>query len=85
MQHGSVPQRGDEDRLDRVQAVLGLLEGDVGLGLEHLVGDLQPSVMPYFSAICLPTLVSVLWKAGRQCMNLTCGLPLAFISSALTW
>ena len=41
--------------------------------------------MPNCSAISLPTLVSVSWKAGRQCMNLTCGLPLAFISSALTW
>jgi hypothetical protein len=26
--------------------------------------------MPYCSAICLPILVSVSWKAGRQCMNL---------------
>ena len=28
--------------------------------------------------------VSVSWKAGRQCKNLTCGLPPAFISSLLT-
>ena len=30
-EHGSVSQRGDEDRLDGVHAVLGLLEGDVEL------------------------------------------------------
>ncbi|MNW09115.1 hypothetical protein D3C71_2060390 [compost metagenome] len=39
----------------------------------------------YCSAICLPTLVSELWNAGRQCMNLVRGLPVAFISSAFTW
>ena len=41
--------------------------------------------MPNFSTISLPTWVSVLWKAGRQCMNLTSGLPVAAIVCALTW
>ena len=40
-QHGSVSERGDQDRLDRVHPVLGLLERDVGFGLEHVVGDLE--------------------------------------------
>ena len=40
----------------------------------------RPFGMPNSSAICLPTMVSVSWNAGRQCMNLTCGLPVAFIS-----
>ena len=40
--------------------------------------------IPNFSKISLPTCVSVLWNAGRQCMNFTSGFPLAFIVSALT-
>ena len=40
---------------------------------------------PYFSKISLPTSVSVLWNAGRQCMNFTSGLPVSSIVSALTW
>src|SRR3712207_2503994 len=39
-----VPKRGDEERLDRVHPVFGLLEGDVVLALEHVVGDLEPVV-----------------------------------------
>ena len=39
----------------------------------------------YWAATWAPTFVSVLWKAGRQCMNRTCGLPVAASSSALTW
>ncbi|MCY1466740.1 hypothetical protein D9M71_851600 [compost metagenome] len=39
----------------------------------------------YCAAICWPTLVSLLWKAGRQCMNFARGLPVAFIMSMLTW
>ena len=35
--------------------------------------------------IWLPTSVSRLWRAGRQCRNFTSGLPVAFMSSALTW
>ncbi len=34
-------QRGDQQRLDGVHAVLGLVEDDGGAGLEDLVGDLQ--------------------------------------------
>ena len=82
--HGSVRQRRDEDRLDRVHAVLGLLEGDVRRALEHLLGDLHLGDAE-FLGISLPILVSVLWKAGRQCMNLTVGLPVFFISAMLTW
>src|SRR5690349_14660094 len=37
----SAAQRGDHDRLDRVHPVLGLVEDDGTVGLEHLVGDLQ--------------------------------------------
>ena len=82
----SVSQRGDEDRLDGVHAVLGLLEGEVVLRLEHVVGDLEPVRRCRRSrrSACRAS-VSVSWNAGRQCMNLTCGLPLAFISSVLTW
>src|SRR5262249_34748376 len=38
----SGPQRGDHDRLDRVEPVLGLVEDDRVLRLEDLVGDLEP-------------------------------------------
>jgi hypothetical protein len=31
--------------------------------------------MPNTRAISAPIVVYVLWKAGRQCMNLTWGLP----------
>ena len=37
----SVAEGRDEDGLDRVEAVLGLVEHDAGRGLEHLVGDLE--------------------------------------------
>src|SRR5262249_32471214 len=40
--------------------------------------------IPNFSKISLPTCVSVLWNAGRQCMNFTSGLPVASIVSRLT-
>ena len=33
----------------------------------------------------LADLVSVLWNAGRQCMNFTSGLPVSAIVSAFTW
>ena len=39
--HRSPAQRGDHDGLDRVHAVLGLVEHDRVRRLEHLVGDLQ--------------------------------------------
>ena len=32
-----------------------------------------------------PTLVWRSWNAGRQCMNLTPGLPVAFTVAMLTW
>src|SRR4051812_31084170 len=38
----SIADRGDHDRLDRVQPVLRLVEGDVRRGTEDLVGDLEP-------------------------------------------
>src|SRR3546814_1697849 len=37
----SVSEGGDHDRLDRVQAVLGLVEHDRARRLEHLVGNLE--------------------------------------------
>src|SRR4051794_24252219 len=43
------------------------------------------AVRPNFSCSCLPTCVSALWKAGRQCMNFTSGLPVAAIVCALIW
>ena len=40
--HGrSAPERGHEQRLDGVEAVLRLVEDDGGLGLEDVVGDLE--------------------------------------------
>ena len=39
--HGSGPQRGDHDGLDRVQAVLRLVPHDRRRRLEHLLGDLE--------------------------------------------
>src|SRR6476469_2589357 len=44
----------------------------------------RPS-MPYSSKIDWPTFVSRLWKAGRQCMNFTFGLPVRVITSLFTW
>ena len=41
--------------------------------------------MPNLRSISLPTSVSALWNAGRQCMNFTSGLPVAAIAAALTW
>src|SRR5580698_4751990 len=35
----SLGQRGDKDRLDRMQAVFSLLEDDRGIRLEHVVRD----------------------------------------------
>jgi hypothetical protein len=40
--------------------------------------------MPNSRAISAPILVSVLWKAGRQCMNLVCGLPVLAITSLVS-
>ena len=37
--HGLVSQRGDEDCLDGVEPVLGLVEDDGGRAFEHLLGD----------------------------------------------
>src|SRR4029079_19010943 len=37
----SAPERCDENRLDGVKAVLGLIEHDAGRGLEHIAGDFQ--------------------------------------------
>src|SRR3569833_2009470 len=37
----SIADGGDENRLDSVQAVLGLVEGDVGRRAEDLVGHLE--------------------------------------------
>ena len=34
---------------------------------------------------CSPTSVSRSWKAGRQCMNRTSGLPVLSSSFRLTW
>ena len=39
--HRSGAEGGDEDRLDRVQPVLGLVEHDARGRLEHLAGDLE--------------------------------------------
>ena len=44
----------------------------------------RPS-MPYSSKISSPTFVSRLWKAGRQCMNFTFGLPVRATTSLFTW
>ena len=41
--------------------------------------------MPYSWKISSPTSVSRLWNAGRQCMNLTSGLPVAASTSLFTW
>ena len=76
-------ERGDHDRLDGVQPVLGLVKDDRRGRLEDLVGDLE-RVRPYFSKICRPSSVSVLCNAGRQCRNFTSGLPVASMRSALT-
>src|SRR4029453_9908423 len=38
----SAPESGHEQRLDGVQAALGLVEHDAGRRLEHLAGDLEP-------------------------------------------
>src|SRR3954447_26772214 len=37
----SAPERCDENRLDGVEAILGLIEHDAGRRLEHLAGDLE--------------------------------------------
>src|SRR5215471_13602949 len=37
----SIPKRRDQDCLDRVQAILRLLEGDIRLRFEDVVGDLE--------------------------------------------
>jgi hypothetical protein len=68
-----------------VQAVLGLVEDDAGAGLEDLVGTSRPEVMPVCSIISRPTTVFMSWNAGRQCMNLTAGLPDWRSRAALTW
>ncbi|EGE57166.1 hypothetical protein RHECNPAF_470049 [Rhizobium etli CNPAF512] len=39
-----ISQSGDKQCLDRMQTVLRLLEGDIGLGLEDVVGDFKPVV-----------------------------------------
>ena len=53
----SAPERGDHDRLDRVHAVLRLVEDDGSVRLEDLVGDLEAS-SPNFSKISLAHRVS---------------------------
>src|SRR5664279_4718261 len=40
---------------------------------------------PYLVKICPPTVVSRLWKLGRQCMKRTSGFPVAVSTPALTW
>jgi hypothetical protein len=45
----------------------------------------SPEVMPVCSMISRPTTVFGSWKAGRQCMNLTFGLPAFSRSAELTW
>src|SRR5262245_60810437 len=45
----------------------------------------RPEVMPVCSMISRPTVVLGSWNAGRQCMNLTFGLPLLPSSAVLTW
>ena len=44
----------------------------------------RPS-MPYSWKMSSPTFVSRLWNAGRQCMNLTVGLLVRAMTSALIW
>ena len=41
--------------------------------------------MPVWSMISRPTTVLVSWNAGRQCMNLTAGLPALSSRAAFTW
>ena len=43
----------------------------------------RPLVMPVCSMISRPTTVFMSWKAGRQCMNLTAGLPVLSSRAAL--
>jgi hypothetical protein len=80
----SVADGGDHGRLDGVQAVLGLVEDDRGRGLEDLVGDLE-GVETEGVVIWRPISVSLLWSAGRQCMNFTSGFPVAAMSASFTW
>ena len=62
MRMASVAQGRDQQRLDRVQAVLGLLEGEVGLRFEHFVRDLDPVLDAVgLWPICLPIVVSMSW------------------------
>ena len=68
--HGSVPQRGDEDGLDVCIRFSACSKATFSLGLEHVVGHLHAvGDAELLADICLPTSVSVSWKAGRQCMN----------------
>ena len=46
MRMASVPERRDENRLDGMHSVLRLLEGDVHLGFEHLLGHFHAPSRP---------------------------------------
>src|SRR6185312_13080818 len=48
----SAADGGDEDRLDRVHAVFGLVEDDGGLRFEHLVGDLHAIDAVFLRNMC---------------------------------
>src|SRR5690606_24279565 len=63
----SAAQRRDEERLDGVHPVLGLVKGDGGVGFEHLFGDLHA-----FDAELLVDLLADLGLAvveGRQAVH----------------
>ena len=76
---------GRQDRLHRVQTVLGLIEDDRVRRFEHLVGDFE-AVETVASRRCVgPIAVPPSWNAGRQCRNLTSGLPVASSARRLTW
>jgi hypothetical protein len=61
----SAGQRGDQDRLDCVQPVLGLVEDDGALLFEDGVGDLGV-VGPYLSCSPWPRTVLRSCTVGRQ-------------------
>jgi len=52
--------------------------------LEDVVGHLEGAPMLACRYVWRPISVLVLWSAGRQCMKLTFGLPVAWRTAAFT-